>query len=126
MPGRCCEYFTPGSEGARMAQHDDRCMKLAMAGVIALGSVALQATFSTPASAAAPPGGDRHLVSRGTSTPTGSTSTVRHGGLFTGAQEAGEAAGDGGTGPNRSKSTRGGRHVAGTTSLPVDATTPRL
>ena len=110
-----------------MARHGDRRMRRAMAaGVIILGSGALQAAFTAPVSAAGSTGGGRHLVSRGTSTPTASTSTTRHGGLFTGAQEAGAVAGGTGTGPNRSQSTRGGRHTAGTTSLAVDQTTTRL
>jgi len=96
------------------------------AGLIVLGSGALQAAFTAPVSAAGSTDGGRQLVSRGTSTPTASKSTTRHGGLFTGAQEAGDAAGGKGTGPNRSQSTRGGRHTAGTTSLAVDRTTPRL
>jgi len=110
-----------------MARHGDRRMRRAMAaGLIVLGSGALQAAFTAPVSAAGSTDGGRQLVSRGTSTPTASTPTTRHGGLFTGAQEAGDAAGGKGTGPNRSQSTRGGRHTAGTTSLAVDQTTPRL
>ncbi len=110
-----------------MARQGDRRMRRAMAaGLIVLGSGALQVALSAPASAAGSTGSGRQLVSRGTSTPTASTSTTRHGGLFTGAQEAGDAAGGKGTGPNRSQSTRGGRHTAGTTSLAVDQSTPRL
>jgi len=110
-----------------MARHGDRRMRRAMAaGLIVLGSGALQAAFTAPVSAAGSTDGGRQLVSRGTSTPTASKSTTRHGGLFTGAQEAGDAARGKGTGPNRSQSTRGGRHTAGTTSLAVDRTTPRL
>jgi len=111
-----------------MARHGDRRLRRAMAaGLIVLGSGVLQAALTAPASATGTTGSGRQLVSRGTSTPTASTSATRHGGLFTGAQApGGDAAGGGGTGPNRSKSTRGGRHTAGTSSLGVDGTTPRL
>ena len=110
-----------------MARHGDRRMKCAMAaGLIVLGSGALQAAFTTPAGAAGTTSTGRHLVSRGHSTPAASTGATRHGGLFTGAEVVGDAAGGKGGGVNRSQSTRGGRHTAGTTSLSVDGTTPRL
>jgi hypothetical protein len=109
-----------------MAQHGNRRMSLAMRAAVVLGSAVLLATSTTPVSADGLPSSGRVLVSRGISTPTAGTSDVRHGGLFTGGQEAGEAAGGNGAGPNRSMSTRGGRHVAGTTPLTVDAATPKL
>ena len=107
-----------------MAQHGRRRTRCALAaGLVLLGSGALQAVVTSPAGAA---GSDtRQLVSRGTSTPTGGTSVTRHGGLITGAEVVGDIAGGRG-GPNRSQSVRGGRHTVGSKALTVDGTTPGL
>ncbi len=104
-----------------MAQQGRRRTRCALAaGLVLLGSGALQAVVTSPAGAA---GSDtRQLVSRGTSTPTGGTSVTRHGGLFTGASVVGDAAGAGG-GTNRSQSIRGGRQGAGSTGLQVTGST---
>ena len=108
-----------------MARHRTTNVRYALAaGLIVLGSGAVQASLTAPAIAASG-SGERQLVSRGTSTIAGSTTVTRHGGLFTGAQVEGDVAG-GGKGVNRSFSTRGGRHTAGTTGVTVDGTTPGL
>ena len=107
-----------------MAQQGRRRTRCALAaGLIVLGSGALQAVVASPAGAATD--GSRQLVSRGHSTPTPSTAGTRHGGLFSGAEVGGDVAG-GHSGPNRSFSTRGGRHSAGSTALTVDTTQPGL
>jgi len=106
-----------------MAQQGRRRTRCALAaGLVLLGSGALQAVVTSPAGAA---GSDtRQLVSRGTSTPTGGTSVTRHGGLFTGAGVGGDTAGAGG-GTNRSQSTRGGRQGAASADLAVTGSTAK-
>ena len=108
-----------------MAQQGQRRTRCALAaGLVLLGSCALQAVVTSPAGAAGADLG-RQLVSRGTTTPTSGSTTTRHGGLFTGPEVAGAAAGAG-SGPNRSQSVHGGRHTAGSTALTVDGTKPGL
>lgn len=94
-------------------------LRLAAAGLLVAATGVLAITGPAQAS------GDRQLISRGSSTPTATSSGVRFDGLRGNGALAEDGAG-GANGPNRSEATRGGRHTSGTTSLRVDSTTPGL